>query len=89
MFLNIFIAIILDSFAGQAGAFALPVNQNSIDSFVVLWSKKEYDPHAVGYITPTQLEQLLIDLAESEDAKSLLLEPAKIIPECIGVDEDG
>jgi hypothetical protein len=78
VFLNIFIAIILDSFAGQAGAFALPVNQNSIDDFVLLWA--QYDPHATGYLPAKDLEQFIIDLAESDGASGLLLDAKDIIP---------
>ena len=38
VFLNIFIAIIIDSFAGQADAFNLPVKQAEIDQFVEIWA---------------------------------------------------
>jgi len=48
IFLNLFIAIIIDSFLGQSDAFALPVNQNDIDEFCDCW--QHYDPDARGYI---------------------------------------
>ena len=38
VFLNIFIAIIIDSFAGQAEGFNLPVIQTDIDDFVTIWA---------------------------------------------------
>ena len=79
VFLNIFIAIIIDSFAGQADAFNLPVNQNAIDQFVEIWS--QYDPHATSFLDARDLEQFLIDLAESDSARELLLSPASMVPQ--------
>ena len=81
VFLNIFIAIIIDSFAGQADAFNLPVNQNSIDDFVDIWSRAEYDPHGTGFLDAKNLEQFIIDLAESDGADLLLVHAEKIIPD--------
>lgn len=86
MFLNIFIAIILDSFADQASAFSLPVTQNSIDDFVVLWAN--YDPHATGFLPAKHLEQFVIDVAESDGANLLLLSPKLLIPEFSDKDDD-
>ena len=71
--MNIFIAIILDSFAGQADAFNLPVKQNAVDDFVGIWSK--YDPGATKFINANDLEQLIIDVAESDGASELLISP--------------
>ena len=48
IFLNLFIAIIIDSFLGQSDAFSLPVTQLDIDEFREVW--KEFDHDAVGYI---------------------------------------
>lgn len=79
VFLNIFIAIIIDSFAGQSAAFDLPVLEADIEAFVEIWSR--YDPHATGFIPANEFEQLLIELAEDESAQNLLLSPELIIPE--------
>jgi len=37
IFLNLFVAIIIDSFMGQSDAFSLPVTQNDIDEFLEVW----------------------------------------------------
>ena len=79
VFLNIFIAIIIDSFAGQADAFSLPVKQAEIEQFVEIWA--QYDPHATMFVDARNLEQLLIDVAESDTACALILNHEKIIPE--------
>lgn len=42
IFLNLFIAILIDSFAGQSEAYNLPVKQIDIDTFIHSWSK--FDP---------------------------------------------
>ena len=69
IFLNLFIAIIIDSFLGQSDAFALPVNQNDIDEFVDTW--KEFDPSARGYIEAHDLEPFIVKLAD---------QPCELIP---------
>lgn len=61
IFLNLFIAIIIDSFMGQADAFALPVNQNDIDEFIEVW--QEYDSDALGYIESKDLEDFILTLS--------------------------
>jgi hypothetical protein len=48
IFLNLFIAILVDSFVGTNETFKLPVKQNDFDHFVTLWA--EYDPDATGFI---------------------------------------
>lgn len=37
IFLNLFIAIIIDSFLGQSQAYGMPVNQQDIDDFIETW----------------------------------------------------
>lgn len=61
VFLNLFIAIIIDAFFGNTSLSGMPVKQKSIDDFVNLWRK--YDKTAEGYITIADLELLIIDLA--------------------------
>ena len=65
--MNIFIAIILDAYAGQSAAFDLPVIQGDIEDFVAVWS--DFDPNATGFIETTKLEKLLEELAS--DSKTL------------------
>jgi hypothetical protein len=48
IFLNLFIAIIVDSFLGQAESAMLPVQPIDIDAFCDTW--KEFDGEAKGYI---------------------------------------
>jgi hypothetical protein len=64
IFLNLFIAIIIDSFLGQSDAFSLPVNQNDIDEFCEAW--QEFDPNAKGHIEAHDLEDFVIALCNTE-----------------------
>jgi hypothetical protein len=64
IFLNLFIAIIIDSFLGQSDAFSLPVTQLDIDEFREVW--KEFDHDAVGYIEANKLEDFIIALCGTE-----------------------
>ena len=48
VFLNLFIAIIIDTFFGQTDISELPVKQRSIEEFEKSWSK--VDKTATGYI---------------------------------------
>ena len=48
IFLNLFIAIVVDTFIGQTAAFSLPIKQNDIDTFVEQWSY--FDADATGFI---------------------------------------
>jgi hypothetical protein len=61
IFLNLFIAILVDSFVGTSESFKLPVKQNDFDHFITLWA--ELDPDATGFIRIYQLNKLLKDLA--------------------------
>jgi len=61
IFLNLFIAIIIDSFFGQNDLANLPVQERAIEKFPVHWSK--YDPYATGFIKLSDLEELIQDLA--------------------------
>lgn len=60
IFLNLFIAIVVDTFIGQAAAFSLPIKQNDIDEFVEIWRK--YDPEATGYIPWRDIDSFIKDL---------------------------
>ena len=64
IFVNLFIAIIIDAFLGQSDQFKLPVSVYSVYEFTNLWAN--YDPEATGFISIDDLESFIIDLAESE-----------------------
>lgn len=61
IFLNLFVAIVIDSFAAQAKAFDLPIQPVDFENFVEVW--KGYDPEATGFIEVGDLDQLLVELA--------------------------
>jgi len=65
VFINLFVAIIIDAFLGQTDHFNLPIQNYSIVEFVNIWA--EFDPLATGYIDVTDLEQVVIRLAQSRD----------------------
>lgn len=64
IFLNLFIAIIIDSFLNQSDAFSLPVTQNDIDEFIEVWAA--FDPDAKGFIESHELEDFLQELCKTE-----------------------
>jgi len=64
VFLNLFIAIVVDTFIGQSKQHNLPLSQLDIDTFVELWSK--YDPDGTTYMDRHDFEDFLISLCESE-----------------------
>ena len=63
IFLNLFIAIIIDSFIIQSEAMNMPINPNDIDAYSTCWMK--YDCDAIGFIQGYELEDFFIDLSES------------------------
>jgi hypothetical protein len=48
IFLNLFIAILIDCYVGTTEAFNLPVKNYEFDIFIEYWSN--FDPKATGYI---------------------------------------
>ena len=69
--MNLFIAIIIDAFFGQAGMLGMPVKEKSIADFVKIWSK--YDRNAEGFITIQQLELFIIDLSNAREDEGAAL----------------
>ena len=65
IFVNLFIAIIIDAFLGQSNQFNLPIEPYSLYEFVNIWAK--YDPEATGFISIHDLEPFIIDLANSNE----------------------
>lgn len=62
--MNLFIAIIVDTFIAQTAAFTLPVKKLDIDNFVTCW--KKYDSEATGFISWKDFGDFLEDLNNSE-----------------------
>ena len=75
MFLNLFIAIIIDAFFGQTDLANMPVQQKSVEDFQTIWSK--YDPDGTGFIPVSSLEKLLLDLSEARPDEGGALIPFK------------
>ena len=71
IFLNLFIAIIIDAFLGHAETFSLPIQQFEINEFMRIWSY--YDPDATGFIKLEDLEGLIVDLANSDEGQGLIV----------------
>ena len=64
VFLNLFVAVIIDAFFGQTDLANLPVKERQIDDFKQIWSC--YDQLATGYIPLEKLDNILIDLAKAD-----------------------
>ena len=77
IFMNLFIAIIIDAFLGQTDHFQLPIQKYSIQEYVQIWSK--YDPEATGFIEIKDLEDFIEDLTKSSEGKELVIMHKKIL----------
>ena len=64
VFLNLFIAIILEGFAASATEQKIRVGDDCQDAFVKVWC--QYDPFAIGLMDISKLEQLILDLIVEE-----------------------
>jgi len=64
IFLNLFIAIIVDTFDELTASFNMPVKRLDIDNFITCW--KKYDNDATGYICWRDFDDFIVDLNESE-----------------------
>ena len=64
VFLNLFIAIILEGFAASASEQKIRVKDESFEAFQSVWRK--YDPQGTELISPGVLEDLILDLIEEE-----------------------
>lgn len=65
VYLNLVIAIIVDAFTGVSSASKLPIDEKLIDRFVKIW--QNYDPLATYYIPIEKLNDVLLDLVNSEE----------------------
>lgn len=75
MFLNLFIAIIIDAFFGNTSLANMPVKEKSVTDFTRLWAN--YDKEATGFITVVDLESLITDLASAHEDEGAALIPFK------------
>lgn len=75
VFLNLFIAIIIDAFFGQTDLAAMPVKEKSIEDYQRIWSK--FDRDATGFIKVSDLGRLLQELAKSDPTEGGALIPFK------------
>lgn len=58
--MNLFIAILVDSFIGQTNSANLPIDDDDIEKFIKVWGS--FDQNATGYISCTKLDELVIKL---------------------------
>ena len=64
IFLNMFIAIILEGFSASQQEEMARIKEEAFDVFVECWQK--YDPAATGYIAVDDLELLIADVIKKE-----------------------
>ena len=76
IFLNLFVAIVIDAFLGQTDHFNLPVQKYSLQEFVNIWSR--YDPNATGFINVSDLDDFIVDLTKSQESRLLVIFADKI-----------
>lgn len=76
IFVNLFIAIIIDAFLGQTLQFQLPIKKYSLYEFCNIWSK--YDPEATGYIDIDDLDSFLKDMSESSEGREIVVLADKV-----------
>ena len=64
VFLNLFIAIILEGFAKSQSESKIRIKDDSFEAFIHAWSK--YDKQAKGVLDSSLLEDLIMDLIVEE-----------------------
>lgn len=72
IFLNLFIAIIVDSFVAQTQASELPIESSDVETFVEIWS--DFDNDANGQIPARFIDAFIIRLQR---------EQCKLLPEML------
>jgi len=75
VFLNLFIAIIIDAFFGQTELSNMPVKEKTAEDFQRIWA--HFDPNATGFISLGDLELLLVDLANAHPEEGGSMIPFK------------
>lgn len=71
IYINLFVAIMIDAFLGQSNQMSLPVNEDMIQEFIQIWSR--YDPEATGYMLISDLDEFIEKLAKSNEARGLVI----------------
>jgi len=64
IFINMFIAIILEGFENSTKDQKMQINEEVIDSYIEAWSK--YDPKGTGLLPAQMLDSLVMDLIMCE-----------------------
>lgn len=64
IFLNLFIAIILEGFSNTSDAEDLRISEDTISYYKNIW--KDYDPKGQGYINVNDFENFILDLVDEE-----------------------
>ena len=64
IFLNLFIAIILEGFSRASTEDSIRINEDTIAAFTTAWSK--YDRNATGMIEFKDIVNIVLDLCEQE-----------------------
>lgn len=64
VFLNLFVAVIVDAFANQAAKAELPVQSIDIEIFEDVW--KQFDGEATGFVKTSEIEELIIRICNTE-----------------------
>ena len=81
IFINLFVAIIIDAFLCQTDHFRLVIQNYNIQEFVNIWS--EFDPNATGFIKIEDLDSFIVKLAKSRDARKLIIMHDQIVADQI------
>lgn len=77
IFINLFVAVIIDAFLGQTDHFNLPLHNYAIEEFINIWA--EFDPLATGFIDIQDLERFIVRLAEHREACELIIMHEEIL----------
>lgn len=70
VFLNLFVAVIVDSFGNQAAKAELPVQAMDVEIFQEVW--REFDGDAKGFIKTTEIENFIIALASHNSCELIM-----------------
>lgn len=74
VFLNLFVAVIVDSFGNQAAKAELPVQAMDVEIFCEIW--RDFDGEAKGYIKTTEIEDFIIALASNSSCELVMFRNA-------------
>lgn len=63
IFLNLFIAIIIDAFHVESDAGEMAITENDLENFIEVW--QDYDPDATSFIKIEDFENFFKDLCKN------------------------